>query len=74
MPRIDFYILAESNIPHRFVCNLASKVRAEGLRIHVQAESREQAVKLDDGFWTFRDISFIPHALADQADSPPCTR
>ena len=70
MPRIDFYILGENKIPQRFVCNLVSKVIAEGNRIHIHAQSRDEAETLDDSLWTFRDISFLPHAMADQADAP----
>lgn len=68
MPRIDFYILPEHNIPQRFVCNLTSKVKAEGYSVHIQAQDKNEAKKLDDSLWTFRDISFLPHALIDDAD------
>ena len=69
MPRIDFYILSAPDIPLRFVCNLTSKVKAEGLGVHIQARSREQAQRLDDSLWTFRDISFLPHALVDEPEA-----
>ena len=75
MPRVDFYILAAADIPLRFVCNLTSKARSEGHGAHIQARSREQARQLDDSLWTFRDISFLPHALVDapEAESHPIT-
>jgi DNA polymerase-3 subunit chi len=44
---------------------MAARVRAEDLRVHIHAGSREDAVALDNLLWTFRDISFLPHALAD---------
>ncbi|MGI9228325.1 MAG: DNA polymerase III subunit chi [Gammaproteobacteria bacterium] len=69
MPRVDFYILSEHNIPPRFVCNLTSKARSEGQGVHIQARDKEQAQQLDDSLWTFRDISFLPHVLADDPEA-----
>ncbi len=65
MPQVDFYILPEQGIPPRLVCNLTSKVRAEGCCVHIQARDRDEASQLDNSLWTFRDISFLPHVLAD---------
>ena len=67
--RADFYIVAESVVPNRFICQLADKVRNEGYDIYIHAASREQAATIDDLLWTFRDISFLPHASIDAADS-----
>jgi DNA polymerase-3 subunit chi len=52
---------------------MAARLRAECLDLHINANSREDAVVLDSLLWTFRDISFLPHALADDgaADSAP---
>ena len=68
MTRADFYIVPEPAIPYRFVCQLADKVRNEGYDIYVHAASREAAATIDDLLWTFRDISFLPHAAIDSAD------
>ena len=65
MPRADFYIVEEPTVPYRFVCQLTSKIRGEGYEIYIHAASREEAETLDDLLWTFRDISFLPHALVD---------
>ena len=64
-PRVDFYVLAESMTPLRFACDMAARIRAEELNVHIHADSRADAVALDGLLWTFRDISFLPHALAD---------
>jgi DNA polymerase-3 subunit chi len=44
---------------------MAVRVRGDNLDLHIHANSREDAVALDGLLWTFRDISFLPHALAD---------
>ncbi len=69
MPRADFYIVAESSIPYRFVCRIAETARKEGCDIYIHAASREAAATIDDLLWTFRDISFLPHAPVDAADA-----
>lgn len=68
MTRADFYIVPEPAIPYRFVCQVADKVRNEGYDIYIHAASREEAAAIDDLLWTFRDISFLPHAAIDSAD------
>ncbi len=70
--RADFYIVAESVVPNRFICQLADKVRNEGYNIYIHAASREQAATIDDLLWTFRDISFVPHASIDSAERTNC--
>ena len=65
MPRADFYIVAEPSIPYRFVCQVAETVRKEGSDIYIHAASRDAAATLDDLLWTFRDTSFLPHAVID---------
>lgn len=71
MPRVDFYVLPASLAPERFACTATAQARAEGGDIYIHVQSREEAVTLDDLLWTFRDISFLPHALAD--DNGPGT-
>ncbi len=73
MTRVDFYILSDRQPPDRFACQLAGKVRRQNLQIYIHTDSRETANKLDELLWTHKDISFLPHALADTAcsdDSP----
>ncbi|MCY4362915.1 MAG: DNA polymerase III subunit chi [Gammaproteobacteria bacterium] len=65
MPRADFYIVPEPAVPYRFVCQLAEKVRNEGYDIYIHAATREEAGTIDDLLWTFRDTSFVPHAVID---------
>ena len=69
MPRADFYIVAESSIPYRYVCQIAETARKEGCDIYIHAATREAAATIDDLLWTFRDISFLPHAPVDSGDA-----
>ncbi|MBI1732259.1 MAG: DNA polymerase III subunit chi [Gammaproteobacteria bacterium] len=75
MPRVDFHVLSASESPLRFACDMAARVREEDMILHIHAGSREDAVALDSLLWTFRDISFLPHALADDraAETVPIT-
>ena len=68
MTRADFYIVDVPTIPYRFVCQIADKVRTEGYDMYIHAATREEAATIDDLLWTFRDISFLPHAAIDSAD------
>lgn len=67
MTRVDFYSLPERGNSGKTACLLTEKARQLGHTIHVRAASRAEALQLDDLLWTFRDISFIPHRLADAA-------
>ena len=69
MTRADFYIVSEQATPHRFVCQLVEKARREGYDIYIHAASRDEAATLDDLLWTFRDISFLPHAAVNAAEA-----
>ncbi|MEM7083630.1 MAG: DNA polymerase III subunit chi [Pseudomonadota bacterium] len=67
MTRVDFYVIADESDAARLtvVCRLAEKAHAHGQTVHVHTESKSAAQSLDAHMWTFRDGSFIPHALAD---------
>jgi DNA polymerase IIIc chi subunit len=69
-PRVEFYVLPESLAAARFACDMTERARREGLSVHIQAASRDDALELSDLLWTFRDISFLPHCLADENRDP----
>jgi len=71
--RIDFYILAAPDLQAGalFACRLADKAFGQGLRIYVRVRDRQQALQLDELLWTFRQGSFLPHALAERAPDEP---
>ena len=56
-------------MPYRFVCQLAEKAVNEGYDIYIHTPSRDEAATLDDLLWTFRDISFLPHAPVDAVEA-----
>jgi len=65
--RIDFYIV-QGDTPEacdRVVCQLADKAWSSGVRLFIRATDRQQATRLDELLWTFRQSSFLPHALLD---------
>ena len=74
MARIDFYVLSQSGVQarHGFACRLAEKAWRLDNTVHIQTASREDAERLDDLLWTFRDGSFVPHHVVgrDDLDSP----
>lgn len=67
MERIDFYLLASAE-PRQiqlFACRLAEKAHSQSHHIFIRTRDREQALALDELLWTFRQGSFIPHALTE---------
>lgn len=67
MTDIDFYILAATTpqCRERMACRLAEKVFKLKRRVHIHTESAAQTAQLDELLWTFRDSSFLPHAIYD---------
>lgn len=70
-PRIDFYLLEEAAGVACDVtaCRIAEKAWLHGHRVHLHVDSPESARRLDDLLWTWRDESFVPHAVRG-ADEP----
>ncbi len=70
MARVDFYILPDDNLNNLrlFACRLAEKAWQQGQRILIRTENGDEARRMDDLLWTFRDGSFIPHGLAGGED------
>jgi DNA polymerase-3 subunit chi len=67
MPRVDFYVLEGDDRRARlvFACRLAEKAFNLEQRVALVADAEPDAVALDDLLWTFRDRSFVPHALQE---------
>jgi len=63
MARIDFYILNQAGQHSRqsFACRLAEKAYRLNHTVHIHTASRDDAERLDELLWTFRDGSFVPH-------------
>ncbi|MBT8135836.1 MAG: DNA polymerase III subunit chi [Gammaproteobacteria bacterium] len=71
MTRVDFYILDDDSGDglQRFACRLVDKAWGRGMRCFINTATPDQAARLDELLWTFRDISFLPHAIAPAAES-----
>jgi DNA polymerase-3 subunit chi len=63
MTRVDFYLLNQAGEQARqlFACRLADKAYRLENTVHIQAANADDAARLDDLLWTFRDGSFVPH-------------
>ena len=74
-PQVDLYLLkgVHPQALYRTVCRLAEKAFGMGHRIYIHAASQSECVQLDDMLWTFKDGSFIPHAMypAPSGDRSP---
>ncbi|MDH3327030.1 MAG: DNA polymerase III subunit chi [Gammaproteobacteria bacterium] len=71
MTQVDFYIL--KNAPpakaEHFVCQLAEKAFKKGHKIHIHTADNLQTERMDTLMWTYKDLSFLPHAIADSEEA-----
>lgn len=65
--RVDFYVV-QGGDADRVACRLAEKAFEQGLTVFIRAASDDHARGLDEMLWTFRGASFVPHALAGEAE------
>jgi DNA polymerase-3 subunit chi len=72
MPKIDFYILPESDEKMRllFACRLIEKAYKQKHRIYIHADNEREAHALDEMLWTYREESFLPHNLYGDGPEP----
>ncbi|CAN5119887.1 DNA polymerase III subunit chi [soil metagenome] len=74
MTRVDFYVLPAGGCGDRltFACRIAEKAFLQDHKIYVHSASATEAEQLDGLLWTFRDASFVPHAIVTaQIDDDP---
>ena len=75
MTQVDFYILQNEQPGARplFTCRLTEKAFKQGHRVYINTASGQQLQQLDELLWTFRDGSFLPHAVYDAgtSETPP---
>ncbi len=74
MTRVDFYIVERARDDRLGIaCRLAQKAYDAGQRAHLHVADASQAEQLDRLLWTFRQGSFIPHAVAGtpEAETAP---
>ncbi len=72
MPKIDFYIIPESDAKTRllFACRLIEKAYQNKHRIYIHTENQQEAHQLDELLWTYREDSFLPHNLYGEGPDP----
>ncbi|MBI1424416.1 MAG: DNA polymerase III subunit chi [Gammaproteobacteria bacterium] len=66
MTRVDFYVSPNNaqDADLQLVCRIVDKAWQQQNQVYVHAASAEQAKRLDDLLWLFRDGAFIPHCQA----------
>ena len=71
MTRVDFYISTTDKPDNDLVtaCRLADKAYKLGHRLYIHTDDQQQAERVDDLLWTFRDGSFIPHCMDKDEDA-----
>lgn len=74
MTRVDFYVLPPGDERQRlvFACRLSEKAYRQGLRIYLRTGDEATAHQLDQLLWTFRQGSFVPHALLEGSEAAEC--
>lgn len=74
MTRVDFYVLGSNGDGKRnreyMSCRLIEKAWTSGYTVFVHTDSLATAEHLDELLWTFRDDSFVPHALCLSKERP----
>ena len=70
MPQIDFYVLPDAQYQGHdkgrllLACRLAEKAYGLGHQVYIHTDSQPLAEQVDDLLWTFKQNSFVPHALS----------
>ena len=73
MTQVDFYVLdrVDEQARNTLAGRLAEKAWRLENTIHIHTMTREDAERLDELLWTFRDGSFVPHEmLGGETDAP----
>ena len=73
MTQVDFYVLPENGslTAHAAVGRIAEKALSRGHQIFVQVKDEAAAIRLHESLWTFREASFLPHAIVGKDDGEP---
>jgi len=73
MPRVEFYVLdaVSADARLRLACRLAEEAWAESHQVFVLAGSADEARRMDELLWTYRDRSFVPHDLVENSGPNP---
>jgi len=72
--QVDFYILKAAAAREwlRTACSVAEKAWNKGHRVFIHTAAPATASEIDDMLWTYRQDSFVPHALyGDRLNTAP---
>jgi DNA polymerase-3 subunit chi len=71
--RVDFYLLSDDqpDALGLIACRLLEKAYLKGHKVFVHCSHQQDAERLDELLWTFKDDSFIPHNLQGEGPEPP---
>jgi DNA polymerase IIIc chi subunit len=64
------FIVLNSAVKSRIVCDLAEKCYLNDRRIVVFSESDEECRKFDSLLWTWKQQSFVPHKYIEKLSEP----
>lgn len=72
MTEVLFYVVSDggADAAVRLACRVAEKAQGQGHRVFLHTDEAGAAQRLDELLWTFRQGSFVPHALADELEGP----
>jgi len=72
MTRVDFYLTKTGQQKQILVtaCRLAEKAFSRGHHVFIHTDDAASAQQLDELMWTFRQGSFVPHAVVEQGNQP----
>lgn len=64
MTQVAFYVVEGACADDQLVCKLSATAYRQGHEIHIHSPDPATVAHLDGLLWTYRDISFLPHAQA----------
>ena len=64
------FIVLNSAVKSRIVCDLAEKCFINNRRIAIYSSSEEECKKYDSLLWTWKQQSFVPHKFIDSLSEP----
>ena len=70
---INFYVGKSNSLKSRLLlaCKLIEKALEQGLVSYIHLDNQQNAEKMDEMLWIYRDVSFIPHVILPVNDKVP---
>jgi DNA polymerase III subunit chi len=70
--KVDFYILEASGQKSLlFACSLLEKAHTNAEKVFIYTANAAESEQVDNLLWTYRDDSFLPHAIYQSTESFP---